>query len=216
MLSLQFYHSNIYQQPCFSKHTGWMMTVLCELAHHDLVLVSLKTSVFCCQTAETIRNLITSHNQQSTAVWWEWYQYGSPEGQVKGFLSDHILKCSGGEQIWYDAHENLFKFQKFCSCRKTTKTFFLCGSFFFSMFEKWVNLFCVCISCFLSWCQEENVLAGEFLFFSHVWNWVKQISISSYVPFSCEAHWFFCSRSHFFFSWKVEFLNFFNVRLSYF
>ena len=215
MLSLQFYHSNIYQQPCFSKHTGWMMTVLCELAHHDLVLVSLKTSVFCCQTAETLRNLITSHNQQSTAVWWEWYQYGSPEGQVKGFLSDHILKCSGGEQIWYDPHENLLKFQKFCWCWKPTKKIFSVAVFFFHVWKMSQPLLCLHLVFFIVMSRGKRS-GRRISFFSHVWNWVKQISISSYVPFSCEAHWFFCSRSHFFFSWKVEFLNFFNVRLSYF
>lgn len=71
------------------------MTVLCELARHDLVFMSFKTSVFSHQTAETVRNLITTHNMltsQSTAVRWvrlDWwwkviYQYRSPEGQVKG------------------------------------------------------------------------------------------------------------------------------------
>lgn len=42
-----------------------------SLARQDLVFMSLKTSVFCYQTAETGRNLITTHNMftsQSTAV----------------------------------------------------------------------------------------------------------------------------------------------------
>lgn len=96
MLCPQFYHGTIYQQPCSSKHTGRMMTVLCELARQDLVFMSLKTSVFCYQTAETGRNLITTHNMftsQSTAVrwarldwWWKVISVRKPWGTSEGFF----------------------------------------------------------------------------------------------------------------------------------
>lgn len=96
MLCPQFYHNTIYQHPCFSKHTGRMMTVLCELAHHDLMCMSLKTSVCCCQTAETRRNLIATHNMftsQSTAVrwarldwWWKVISVRKPWGTSEGYL----------------------------------------------------------------------------------------------------------------------------------